>query len=122
MADDGVVYACNLTQNGVTTLWATANPTNGGGDATQLVTRSASIHITGRATDDRRVRDVYVFAALILVLLVKPGGILAIWSATPDDAFTRRLDKAGFKADQVTVRARSNGKGPRHTIWFATPR
>ena len=24
---------------------------------------------------------------------LKPGGILAIWSATPDDAFTRRLDK-----------------------------
>ena len=39
-----------------------------------------------------------------------------------DDAFTRRLDKAGFKAEQVTVRARSNGKGPRHTIWFAIPR
>ena len=53
---------------------------------------------------------------------LKPGGILAIWSATPDDAFTRRLDKAGFKADQVTVRARSNGKGPRHTIWFAAAR
>ena len=53
---------------------------------------------------------------------LQPGGVLAIWSAAPDDAFTRRLDKAGFKAEQVTVRARSNGKGPRHTIWFAIPR
>jgi len=53
---------------------------------------------------------------------LKPGGVLAIWSAAPDDAFTRRLDKAGFKAEAVTVRARSNGKGPRHTIWFALPR
>ena len=53
---------------------------------------------------------------------LKPGGVLAIWSAAPDDAFTRRLDKAGFKAEAVTVRARSNGKGPRHTIWFATAR
>ena len=50
---------------------------------------------------------------------LKAGGILAIWSATPDAAFTRRLENSGFKVDQVTVRARSNGKGPRHTIWFA---
>ena len=53
---------------------------------------------------------------------LKPDGVLAIWSAAPDDAFTRRLDKAGFKAEAVTVRARSNGKGPRHIIWFATAR
>jgi spermidine synthase len=50
---------------------------------------------------------------------LKPGGILAIWSAAPDAAFTRRLKDAGFKVDEVVVRARSNGKGPRHTIWFA---
>lgn len=50
---------------------------------------------------------------------LKPGGILAIWSAAPDAAFTRRLRDAGFKVEEVTVRARSNGKGPRHTIWFA---
>lgn len=48
-----------------------------------------------------------------------PGGVLAIWSAAPDAAFTRRLAKAGFAVDEVAVRARSNGKGPRHTIWFA---
>ncbi len=51
---------------------------------------------------------------------MKPGGILAIWSATQDAAFTRRLENSGFKVEQVTVRARSNGKGPRHTIWFAS--
>lgn len=53
---------------------------------------------------------------------LRPGGILAIWSAAPDAAFTRRLKDAGFKVDEVTVRARSNGKGPRHTIWFAEMR
>ncbi len=53
---------------------------------------------------------------------LKPGGILAIWSAAPDAAFTRRLQHAGFKVDEVTVRARSNGKGPRHIIWFAALR
>jgi spermidine synthase len=50
---------------------------------------------------------------------LRPGGILAIWSAAPDAAFARRLKDAGFKVDEVVVRARSNGKGPRHTIWFA---
>jgi hypothetical protein len=45
---------------------------------------------------------------------------LAVWSAAPDDAFARRLRHAGFKVDEVSVRARSNGKGPRHVIWFAS--
>ncbi len=49
-----------------------------------------------------------------------PGGILAIWSAAPDDRFRRRLGDAGFSVEEVFVRARSNGKGPRHVIWFAT--
>ena len=51
---------------------------------------------------------------------LKPGGVVAIWSAAPDNAFARRLSQSGFLVDEVTVRARSNGKGPRHTIWFAT--
>ena len=50
---------------------------------------------------------------------LKRGGILAVWSAAPDRHFTRRLDEAGFAIDQVTIAARSNGKGARHTIWFA---
>jgi spermidine synthase len=48
------------------------------------------------------------------------GGILAVWSAAPDKAFAKRLRDTGFAVDEVTVRARSNGKGPQHTIWFAT--
>jgi spermidine synthase len=48
-----------------------------------------------------------------------PGGVLAVWSAGRDAAFTRRLEKAGFAVEEVEVRARPNGKGPRHTIWFA---
>jgi spermidine synthase len=50
---------------------------------------------------------------------LKPGGILAIWSAYADRAFTGRLERAGFEVEEITVRARSNGKGPKHTIWFA---
>ena len=49
-------------------------------------------------------------------------GMLAIWSAAPDPAFTKRLKGAGFAVEEIVVRARSNGKGPRHLIWLATPR
>jgi spermidine synthase len=51
-----------------------------------------------------------------------PAGILAVWSAAPDKPFARRLADAGFAVEEVVVRARSNGKGPRHVIWFATRR
>jgi spermidine synthase len=53
---------------------------------------------------------------------LRPGGILAVWSAGADAAFTRRLGQAGFAVDEVRVRARDNGKGPTHVIWFATRR
>lgn len=53
-----------------------------------------------------------------------PGGVLAIWSAARDPRFTRRLEESGFAVEEVEVRARidanGKGKGPRHTIWFAT--
>lgn len=49
-------------------------------------------------------------------------GVLAIWSAGPDPAFTRRLEKVGFEVEEVKVAARSNGKGPKHVIWFASIR
>src|SRR4051812_16871551 len=47
------------------------------------------------------------------------GGILAIWSAGDDPAFTRRLTANGFAANPTRVRARANGKGAQHTIWLA---
>ena len=50
--------------------------------------------------------------------LVK-GGILAVWSAGDDRAFTRRLSSNGFTPNPAKVRARSNGKGAQHTIWLA---
>jgi spermidine synthase len=53
---------------------------------------------------------------------LKPGGILAVWSAAKDPAFTRRLAHAGFSVEEARVRARENGKGPMHVIWFATAR
>jgi spermidine synthase len=50
---------------------------------------------------------------------INRGGLLAIWSAAPDPSFVRTLQAAGFQVDEQVVRARQNGKGPRHVIWFA---
>ncbi len=52
------------------------------------------------------------------VRALKPGGVLGVWSAEPDAAFTKRLRGAGLKVEEVTVRARRT-KGRRHTIWLA---
>lgn len=49
-----------------------------------------------------------------------PGGHLAVWSSAPDARFTKRLRQAVLNVEEVEVRARSNGKGERHTIWIAT--
>lgn len=69
----------------------------------------------------RRVNDhlysVYGLQAAMEAL--RPGGILAVWSAEPDPAFTKRLQAADFEVTEVVVRARPNGKGARHIIWFA---
>ena len=50
---------------------------------------------------------------------LKPGGVLAIWSAAQNERFARRLKHAGFQVEEVMVRAGRNNKGARHVIWFA---
>lgn len=52
---------------------------------------------------------------------LRRGGVLAIWSAAPDPGFARRLAATGFAVEEAKVRARSNGKGAHHVIWFAKP-
>lgn len=48
-----------------------------------------------------------------------PGGVLAVWSAAPDNAFTRRLRRCAFEAEVIPVRASRTRRGARHTIWLA---
>ncbi|RVT43735.1 spermidine synthase [Sphingobium algorifonticola] len=50
---------------------------------------------------------------------LRPGGMLAIWSAYDDPAFTDRLSRAGFAVDPVKVRATGGRKGAHHMIWLA---
>jgi spermidine synthase len=53
---------------------------------------------------------------------LRPGGVLAVWSAAPDRAFTRRLEHTGFAVEEVKVRARGARGGARHVIWIAIRR
>ena len=50
---------------------------------------------------------------------LRPRGVLAVWSASPDRAFSKRLQHAGFDVNEHVVRPHRAGKGPRHTIWIA---
>lgn len=87
----------------------------GGYDAILLDVDNGPDGLTRQAND-----RLYTVRGLALArAALKPGGILAIWSAAPDDAFKRRLGQAGFAVEEVRVRARENGKGPTHVIWFA---
>ncbi len=51
---------------------------------------------------------------------LRPAGVLAVWSAYPDDAFVGRLRNAGFMVEEMKVRATGGRKGARHTIWLAS--
>lgn len=50
---------------------------------------------------------------------LRPGGVLAVWSAGPDRNFTPRLRKAGFAVEEIKVRERGARGGARHVIWMA---
>jgi spermidine synthase len=51
---------------------------------------------------------------------LRPRGVLGVWSASADRAFSNRLQRAGFDAQEHVVRPHRAGKGPRHVIWIAT--
>jgi spermidine synthase len=52
---------------------------------------------------------------------LRPNGMLAVWSAWHDPAFSQTLKKAKFKCQTKMVRARV-GKGSKHTIYLAQKR
>jgi spermidine synthase len=50
---------------------------------------------------------------------LKPGGVLAVWSATQDNAFVQRLRRTGYAVEENRVRATGRKRGARHVIWLA---
>lgn len=50
---------------------------------------------------------------------LRPGGVLAYWSASPDGDFRDALRCCGLEVDEVTVYAHGS-KGARHTLWLAS--
>ena len=50
--------------------------------------------------------------------MLRPNGMLAVWSAWHDPRFTKKLKKARFNVSFKTVRAHK-GKGSKHTVYLA---
>ena len=69
------------------------------------------------ATANARLYDDQGLAAARRAL--RPGGVLAVWSAWEDRRFEQRLRYAGFIVQVERVRARLKKGGPRHTIFLA---
>jgi spermidine synthase len=68
-----------------------------------------------RSANDR-LYDIKGLAAARSAL--KPGGVLAVWSAHPDKGFAARLRQSGYEVEEVNTRARGK-RGARHVIWLA---
>ncbi|TXM98693.1 hypothetical protein FV222_14080 [Methylobacterium sp. WL103] len=51
---------------------------------------------------------------------LRPGGVLGVWSGRPDRKFKARLARSGFSVEEVRVRSRASGDGPRNVLWIAT--
>ncbi len=51
---------------------------------------------------------------------LRPGGVVAVWSSSPDTGFMQRLNRSSFHVLEKKVRGRTHKKGPVHTIWIAT--
>lgn len=50
---------------------------------------------------------------------LRPGGLLAVWSGSPDRRFKARLQRSGFSVEEVRVHA-NGSSGRRHVLWLAT--
>lgn len=49
---------------------------------------------------------------------LRAGGVLAVWSAGPDEPFAKRLRKSGFTVEEKRVRARGDRGGARCIVWL----
>ena len=51
---------------------------------------------------------------------LRSGGVLGVWSAGADAAFTQRMMSAGFDVVTEGVRSRGTRGGRRHVVWLGT--
>jgi spermidine synthase len=47
---------------------------------------------------------------------LRAGGVLAVWSASPDERYRERLERAGLEASEEIVPARAGAGGVRHVV------
>jgi spermidine synthase len=87
-------------------------------DAILLDTDNGPEAMTRKAND--RLYDLKGLRAAQASL--RPGGVLAVWSSTPNENFTARLRKTGFDVTEHPVRAKGPQGGAQHFIWTATRR
>jgi spermidine synthase len=71
-----------------------------------------------QAKNQRLYGDAGVRACLAAL---RPGGVLAVWSAGPNERYRRRLEQAAVDVETVSVRARA-GSGAKHVVFLARRR
>lgn len=65
-------------------------------------------------------RSLYTPAGLRLMRqALRPGGVLAVWAASPSDGFASSLCSAGFRWRSVEIAARGSVDDPKHTVYIA---
>ena len=70
-------------------------------------------------TDQRNARLYLAEGLATIKRSLRRGGILGVWSASPDREYERALRRAGFRFRVEMVPARRGAKGPKHTIFIA---
>jgi spermidine synthase len=86
----------------------------GGWDAIVLDVDNGPAALTSKHNE-----DLYTLAGLRAAhAALRPGGVLAVWSAAYVPIFTARLRQAGFGVEEIPVRGRAKGRGPRFLVWI----
>ena len=84
-------------------------------DAVLLDVDNGPVAVTASSNTDLYNRHGVAVARTAL----RPGGVLAVWSANDNRRYERTLKAGGFSLQRHHVRGHGDGRGPRHTILVA---